>query len=205
MRMRYATLSTQRAIELPEDLDGCYQQGRLPWPVADALTFAEAVAVAQALPTVRRERDGLPVGYGLLPPVNAEPSVTLGKEVRDAYGVAIPAGTSGMVGAIWRRHHRVVVRLWFRGLDAPGHQGKQVRGPADVYNDAIATVRGLAGVVPQLTGWEIARLDHGAPETLSSTGDLVDAHGQRFSAADPSGGGGGGTWEELEAARRRHS
>lgn len=193
MRSTLVQLSSNLTISFPapHQWDELYRSGQLPYTVASSVTIAEAVALIEALPAIRGYRGGLPIGYGLAPPLGVEPLVRIRKRLIDPYGVEVPARSKGVLGALWNESGRPVWRLWFRGLEQPGHAGKAVRGPCDVRQDAIAGIQGIGGKLPRLTGWEVVRLDHGAPEIVGEVRPgLLDAHGRPYADANPEGSGG---------------
>ncbi len=151
MEIDIQTLSRSRLQQL-------YETGRLPINVAGSLQVTRVAELALFLPRVQYDRDrALPAGYGLFPPRGAEPLVRLRKGTRDLQGVAVDSGAWGIVACCWHASGskgtgRVVWRLAFRGNPLP-------RFPVDCYDDAILCVQSIAGKVPALTGWQIARLD----------------------------------------------
>ena len=157
------------------ELDQMHAGGRLPADVGRPLNVAEAAHLVRQLPPARGS-GGTPDGYGLLPPQGAEPIVRLRKGTRPAFGRLVPAWSHGMLGAMWSSSSgRVVFRLWFRSDDET--ELGRIRGPVDVYEDAIASVRGIAGQVPQLTGWQLVRLD-GSGQAEDAGGGLLGADGR---------------------------
>lgn len=151
-----------KAVWIPSlgDLDELHRNGQLPLEVGSPLEVREAARLVAQLPPVRNPEDLLPAGYGLLPPCGAEPWVRLRTTVHEAYGRQIIQADTGVLGCMWRRGDRVVFRLWFRSNEVNAQAAvSELRGPVDVYEDAIRSVKGLAGVVPHLTGWCYIRLD----------------------------------------------
>lgn len=144
-------------------LDELRALGELPQTIGRGLTIAEAAGAALLLPTVTFPDRVAPHGYGIFPPLAAEPVVRLRRRAVDAYGEPVPRRARGFVGCLWRtsrRPERVVFRLWFRGEAGNPHAGHaDVRGPVDVYDDAIESIEAIDGVVPSLTGWQIGALD----------------------------------------------
>ncbi len=154
------------------ELDRLWRTGQLPLVIGMALDVGRAAGVALHLPPVGPERqDGTPTGYGVLPPEGAEPLVTLRAGVVDRFGEPVPRRAQGILGAIWRnsrRPDRLVFRVWFRHDTGWRPDGQEDRAGSfrlvDTYDDTIASVRGLGGELPHLTGWQIARLDGAPPE-----------------------------------------
>lgn len=150
------------AIPGAAELDRLHAEQRLPYDIAPALTIAQVVEVARALPAVRGSRL-MPAGYGLFPPVGAEPMIRLKHDTIDPYRRPIPAGAYGMVGCLWNTSRGPVLRLWFRAAEAAKDSPRpEVRGPVDAYEDMIAGAATLEGKLPHLTGWQICRLDANA-------------------------------------------
>ena len=135
------------------ELDRLHSAGELPLTIAMAMQLGEAEHLCLQLPAVQF-RGGHPVGYGVMPPNGAEPIITLSGNLRDVRHEPVRDGASGTLGCMWRRARRTdraVFRVWLKGE----HQPRMI----DVYADRVASVRGLEGVIPQLTGWQIVRLD----------------------------------------------
>lgn len=146
------------------ELEQLHRTGQLPLDLAAALTLPEAAGVVLQLPPVRGADELLPEGYGVMPPRRAEPVVRVKKRIVEAYNRVVPPNAKGQLGAMWRRGDRVVFRLWFRADDhVSSAPSPNMRGPVDVYEDAIAAVMGLERKVPSLTGWQIVRLDADNP------------------------------------------
>ena len=152
-----------KAVWIPTlaQLDQMYSSGLLPHDIGAALELREAASLVAQMPPVRAAGELMPAGYGLLPPRRAEPWIRLKYTIDEAFGRKIPSTDTGVLGCMWRAGDRVVYRLWFNGHQEPNaHAIKpELRGPVDVYDDAIRSVKGLAGVVPSLTGWCYIRLD----------------------------------------------
>lgn len=135
------------------ELDTLHGAGELPLTVAMALEIGEAATLCLQLPAVRFLQ-GHPIGYGLMPPQGAEPILTIRGNLQDVHGEPVRDGAKGALGCMWRRARqsdRPVFRIWLKGETRPRM--------IDVYPDRIASVRALEGVIPQLTGWQIVRLD----------------------------------------------
>lgn len=124
----------------------------------EALDLFTAVALAKELPSARRTDNPLPDGWGVFPPVGAEPHVTIQNQLVDPFGQVVSAGARGVLGCLFNRNGRVVFVLWFRANE----QGKGLpfaRGPVFTYEDNIRGVLTLEGKVPFLVGWQLQRLD----------------------------------------------
>ena len=155
-----------KAVWIPTraELDELHRTGQLPLEVGTPLEVREAARLVAQLPPVTHAEELMPSGYGLLPPRGAEPWIRLRTRVQEAYGRQIIHADTGVLGCMWRRGERVVFRLWFRSNEVlAGAAVPELRGPVDVYEDAIRSVKGLAGVVPHLTGWMFVRLDADPP------------------------------------------
>jgi hypothetical protein len=154
------------------ELDARYRAGKIPAELDGAMHLAQAVAVVETFPpvgsiTAAPDANGgagpAPRGYGLLPPRGVPPLVRVRGKLRDPYGKVIPPGTQGQVGALWNDGGQAVIRLWFRWGEQAEHGWK--RGPVDIRTSQIQSVSGLGGELPQLTGWQLVRLDDGSAES----------------------------------------